>query len=149
MKLAFVLWLMHVLPQPAADPMCLATTVYLEARDQPELGQRAVAEVALRRLDSGLWGDSVCDVVTAHGQFAMATTDPRASIRNLQAWATALRIALQVESDWSLPANQRHEVVPGADSFVALDRADPDWAHSRLVAVIGDHSFYRVANLSP
>src|SRR3546814_8811104 len=60
MKLAFILWLASVLPQPVADPLCLTTTIYLEARDQPVAGQRAVAEVALRRADSGLWGNSVC-----------------------------------------------------------------------------------------
>src|SRR3546814_5939931 len=54
MKLAFILWLASVLPQPVADPLCLTTTIYLEARDQPVAGQRAVAEVALRRADSGL-----------------------------------------------------------------------------------------------
>lgn len=32
MKLSFLLWLASVLPQPAADQLCLATTVYLEAR---------------------------------------------------------------------------------------------------------------------
>ena len=46
MKLATVLWLAQLLPQPYADQACLATTVYLEARNQSELGQRAVAEVA-------------------------------------------------------------------------------------------------------
>ncbi len=57
MKLAWILWLSsNVLPQPAADSLCLSTTVYLEARDQSMRGQQAVAEVALRRRDSGLWG---------------------------------------------------------------------------------------------
>ena len=56
MKLSFLLWLASLLPQPAADPLCLATTVYLEARDQPVIGQRAVAEVALRRQADGRWG---------------------------------------------------------------------------------------------
>ena len=46
MKLAWIIWLSHVLPQPAADSLCLSTTVYLEARDQTTLGQQAVAEVA-------------------------------------------------------------------------------------------------------
>ena len=32
MKLSFLLWLAQILPQPTADPLCLATTVYLEAR---------------------------------------------------------------------------------------------------------------------
>lgn len=149
MKLALILWLMHVLPQQAADPMCLATTVYLEARGQSELGQRAVAEVAMRRLESGQWGDSVCAVVTARGQFAMATLDPRDRIRDTQAWYTALRIAMATERDWARPAGQRHEVVPGASHFAARALADPAWSQSRLVAVIGDHSFYRVANLAP
>jgi spore germination cell wall hydrolase CwlJ-like protein len=149
MKLALILWLMHVLPQQAADPMCLATTVYLEARDQPELGQRAVAEVALRRLDSGQWGDSVCKVVTARGQFAMATVDPRDRLRDTQAWIRAWRIALRTEYDWAKPADQRHEVVPGASHFADLAHATPAWSQAKLVAVIGDHSFYRVARLSP
>jgi len=70
MKLAWILWLSQLLPQPAADSLCLSTTVYLEARDQTLRGQQAVAEVALRRLDSGLWGDSMCQVVTARKQFA-------------------------------------------------------------------------------
>ena len=59
MKLAWILWLSQMLPQPAADSLCLSTTVYLEARDQTLRGQQAVAEVALRRLDSddlALWG---------------------------------------------------------------------------------------------
>ena len=70
MKLSFLLWLASFLPQSAADPLCLATTVYLEARGQSQLGQRAVAEVALRRKEDGRWGESVCEVVTAPKQFA-------------------------------------------------------------------------------
>lgn len=147
MKLALILWLVHVLPQQAADPMCLATTVYLEARDQPVLGQRAIAEVALRRRDSGEWGDSVCAVVTARGQFAMATLDPRDRLHDLSAWYTALRIAMSTERDWAMPIGQRHEVVPGASHFAARALANPAWSQSHLVAVIGDHSFYRVARL--
>ena len=42
MKLAWILWLANLLPQPAADQLCLVTTVYLEARNQSELGQRAL-----------------------------------------------------------------------------------------------------------
>ena len=55
MKLAWILWLSQVLPQPAADSLCLSTTVYLEARDQSARGQQAVAEVALRRRAGGYW----------------------------------------------------------------------------------------------
>lgn len=147
MKLAVILWLAHLLPQQAADPMCLATTVYLEARGQSELGQRAVAEVALRRRDSGLWGDTVCEVVTARGQFAMGIVSPLSPIKNLAAWDTAMRIASQAETNWALPVGERNEVVPGASHFAAMGIARPDWSTSHLVAVIGDHSFYRVQRL--
>ncbi len=144
MKLALILWLVHVLPQQAADPMCLATTVYLEARGQPELGQRAIAEVALRRRDSGVWGDSVCAVVTAPGQFAMATLDPGNRLADLGAFYTALRIAIVTQREWALPVGQRHEVVPGASHFAARTLDNPVWSKSRLVAVIGDQNFYRI-----
>src|SRR3546814_2534129 len=69
------------LPQPVADPLCLTTTIYLEARDQPVAGQRAVAEVALRRADSGLWGNSVCAVVTAHKQFEIGRASCRERVQ--------------------------------------------------------------------
>lgn len=149
MKLSFILWLAQILPQPAADPLCLATTVYLEARNQSELGQRAVAEVALRRRDSGQWGDSVCEVVTARKQFAPTIVNPGLRMKNLEAWQQAVEIAFQAQQDWRLPPGQRHEVVPGASHFAALDLANPAWAASPRVATIGDHTFFRVQRLSP
>lgn len=144
MNLALILWLAHVLPQPVADPMCLATTIYLEARGEPELGQRAIAEIALRRRDSGAWGDSVCSVVTAPGQFAMVTLDPRMRLNDLGAWISATRAALATQREWDKPLALRHEIVPGASHFAARAHDDPSWNRSRLVAVIGDQNFYRV-----
>ncbi len=149
MKLSFILWLASVLPQPAADPLCLATTVYLEARDQTELGQRAVAEVALRRRDSGQWGESVCEVVLARKQFAPTIVNPGLRMRNLEAWEKAVNVAFQAQQDWRMPAGQRNEVVPGASHFAALDLASPAWATSPRVATIGDHTFFRVQRLTP
>jgi spore germination cell wall hydrolase CwlJ-like protein len=142
MKLAMILWLAHILPQPVADPMCLATTVYLEARGQPELGQRAIAEVALRRRDSGIWGDSICSVVTAPGQFAMATLNPNQRIAEPVAALAALRIAIDSARGWSTPDGKRREIVPGANSF-GLRTAEAFPANARVVRVIGDHAFYR------
>lgn len=149
MKLSFILWLAQILPQPAADPLCLATTVYLEARDQSELGQRAVAEVALRRRDSGQWGQSACDVVTARRQFAPTIVNPGMRIGNLKAWEAAVNVAFEAQHDWTLPAGERNEVVPGASHFAALDLASPAWASSPRVATIGDHTFFRVQRLAP
>ena len=148
MKLEFLMWLASVLPQPAADPLCLATTVYLEARDQSELGQRAVAEVALRRQENGRWGDSVCEVVTAPKQFAPTLVNPGVQVGgDLEAWSRAINVALEAQKDWQQPVADRHEVVPGASHFVALGLAKPAWRNKPLVATIGDHTFLRVDKL--
>lgn len=144
MELALVFWLANLLPQPAADQVCLATTVYLEARNQSELGQRAVAEVALRRLDTGRWGDSLCDVVTAPKQFAPTLVRPDYPIVNLKAWNRAVKIALDMQTKWAVPKAQRRQIVPDADHFVASGTASPNWAQGTPVAVIGDHTFYKV-----
>ncbi|MGY1459270.1 MULTISPECIES: cell wall hydrolase [unclassified Luteimonas] len=149
MKLAWILWLASVLPPPAADSLCLSTTLYLEARDQSVLGQRAVAEVALRRADSGLWGDSVCDVVTARKQFAPTIVSPRTRLTNTEAWSQSVTIALESQRNWALPADERKEVVPGASHFLAHAIASPSWRNAYQVATIGDHTFLRVQNLKP
>ena len=144
MEMALVFWLANLLPQPVADQVCLATTVYLEARKQSELVQRAVAEVALRRLDSGRWGDSLCEVVTAPKQFAPTLVRPDYRIVNLKAWNRAVRVALDMQTNWIGPRAQRRQIVPDADHFVANAIASPNWAQGIPVAVIGDHTFYKV-----
>ncbi len=149
MKLAWILWLASVLPPQAADSLCLSTTLYLEARDQPALGQQAVAEVALRRTDSGLWGDSVCDVVTARSQFAPTIVSPRTRLRNTEAWAQAVTVAIESQRNWALPPGEREEVVPGASHFMAHAIASPSWRNAYQVATIGDHTFLRVQSLKP
>ena len=147
MKLAWILWLASVMPPSVADPLCLATTVYLEARNQSVLGQRAVAEVALRRRESGRWGDSVCAVVTAPKQFAPSLVKPDFRLANLKAWNRAVAIAFHSERVWAIPNRNRQMVVPGADHFLAHHIADADWAQGVPVAQIGDHTFYKVVNL--
>ena len=149
MKLAWILWLAHVLPQPAADSLCLSTTVYLEARDQTPLGQLAVAEVALRRRDSGLWGNNLCQVVTARKQFAPTIVSPQTRLSNADAWADAVTVALESERNWALPRAQRKLVVPGAGHFAAHAIASPSWRNAYQVATIGDHTFYKVQSLRP
>ncbi|CAA9310337.1 MAG: hypothetical protein AVDCRST_MAG71-647 [uncultured Lysobacter sp.] len=149
MKLAWIMWLATVLPPQTADTLCLSTTVYLEARDQSLRGQKAVAEVALRRRDSGLWGDSVCEVVTARKQFAPTLVSPRTRLTNVEAWDDAMDVAFDAERNWALPPGQRREIVPGASHFHAHAIAQPSWRNAYQVATIGDHTFLRVQSLKP
>ena len=147
MKLAWSLWLASILPPQAADSLCLSATLYLEARDQSVRGQQAVAEVALRREDSGLWGDSMCKVVTARKQFAPTLVSPQTRLSNTEAWAQAVTIAIESERNWALPDGQRKEIVPGASHFMAHDIASPSWRNAYQVATIGDHTFLKVQPL--
>ena len=149
MKLAWILWLASLMPPQAADSLCLSTTLYLEARNQSPLGQQAVAEVALLREESGLWGDSMCEVVTARKQFAPTIVSPRTRMNNTEAWAQAVGIAIESERNWALPVGQRTEVVPGASHFMAHAIAAPSWRNAYQVATIGDHTFLKVQKLKP
>jgi spore germination cell wall hydrolase CwlJ-like protein len=142
MKLALLLWMSSVLPQPLADQTCLATTVYLEARSEPVRGQLAVAEVALRRREQGRWGSDLCHVLRARGQFALSTTNENFKINNWQAWAKSWNVAALAMNVWALPREMRVAVVPGADHFFAAYADTPAWAVGTPMAVIGDHHFY-------
>ena len=142
MKLAWILSLASILPRPVADQTCLATTVYLEARSEPALGQLAVAEVALRRRENKRWTEDLCKVLTARGQFALSTTSLNYNIDEAQAWLRAWSIAGAAMNIWSLPQPLRMAVVPRADHFYASSITAPDWAKGPPLAVIGDHHFY-------
>ncbi len=149
MKLAWILWLASLMSPQAADSLCLSTTVYLEARNQSVRGQQAVAEVALRREESGLWGDSMCEVVTARKQFAPTILPRRTRMDNAEAWARSVSIAIESQHNWALPAGERKEIVPGASHFMAHDIAAPSWRNAYQVATIGDHTFLKVQRLKP
>lgn len=144
MKLEWLLWLTSLLPQPLAEHTCLATTIYLEARSEPALGQRAVAEVVMRRQESGRWGDTVCAVVNARGQFAQGIVSRNYLLKNPTAWMRSWSVAATTLRNWSLPVEQRELVVPQADHFYAQNIANPSWGNTQLIAVIGGHSFVRV-----
>ncbi|MFC5440323.1 cell wall hydrolase [Rhodanobacter ginsenosidimutans] len=143
MKLSMLLWLTSLLPQPVADQACLATTVYLEARSEPTLGQLAVAEVAMRRRERGRWGDTVCKVVTAPHQFATTTTPGSFDITNLEAFNKAWQIAGRSIQNWQLPVAERKMLVPRADHFATV-AITPTWSVNRAGTTIGEHRFYAV-----
>ena len=142
MKLGLLLWLASILPQPSADHICLASTIYLEARSESMIGQAAVAEVALRRRESGQWGDSLCSVLLARGQFALSKTSTNYIVDETAAWQDAWMVAGAAMRMWSLPPRWRVSLVPRADHFFAASGSTPAWAKGNPLAVIGEHAFY-------
>ena len=65
MTVKWILWLASLLPQPHADRICLATTVYLEARSEPFEGQRAVVAGV------GVALDQAVQVIAEANEFAV------------------------------------------------------------------------------
>ena len=147
MTLATLFWIAALVGGQVKEQTCLAATVYLEARDQSQRGQRAVAEVAMRRVEQGRWGDTVCEVVKARRQFAPTLVPASTPIDQPEAWSEAWRIAGEAIAMWQLPPEQRQLLVPGADHFFAHDvvRHTPSWAHRAPTVVIGDHTFVNVS----
>ncbi len=144
MKLAWILWLSSLSPAPLADPMCMATTIYLEARNQPRDGQWAIAEVALRRRDSGRYGSGLCEVLKQPKQFALTLVSPERSINDWEAFVKSWGVSVAALTNWQLPVSKRRLVVPGADHFLAYERVSAPWAVGAPLHVIGDHGFYRL-----
>ena len=144
MKLAWILWLNSLFPPPLADSTCLATTIYLEARNQSTDGQLAIAEVALRRRDSGRYGNHLCEVLMQPKQFALTLVSPEKQITEWAAYGNSWKITMEALRNWQLPEPKRRLLVPGADHFLAYERVSASWSTGEPLHVIGDHGFYRV-----
>jgi hypothetical protein len=121
----------------AGDLACLAVSIYHEARDQPRLGQQAVASVILRRVEVPRWGDTICEVVQPV-QFSFLSPDRSfPPLLERAAWRNALKVAVEALVEGPV------RVVAEADHYHA-SYVDPDWRREMLkIERIGAHIFYR------
>jgi len=122
--------------QRIADLTCLAQNLYHEARGEPEAGQRAVAEVTMNRVASGLFPATVCEVV--YSKYAFSWTElgiPAMPPRGVE-WERAVTAAEGVYD-----AEFESEV--GDAMHYHATYVAPEWARDRLpLATIGQHVFY-------
>lgn len=123
---------------------CLTSAIYYEAGNEPEDGQRAVAQVVLNRARNPIWPSSVCGVVyqgtertDLRCQFTFGCDGSMARVPAAAAWVRARRIAQEAL------AGRVYAPVGLATHYHTL-AVRPDWSGSlRPVAVIGAHIFYR------
>ena len=123
---------------------CLTSAIYYEAGNEPEEGQRAVAQVVLNRVRSQLWPDTVCGVVYEGSeradykcQFTFSCDGAMARLPAAAPWARARRVAQDAL------AGQVYAPVGLATHYHTL-AVRPVWSSSLSpVAVIGAHIFYR------
>ncbi|MGE0233152.1 MAG: cell wall hydrolase [Flavobacteriaceae bacterium] len=125
------------------DQKCLATAIYFEARGEPELGQRAVAQVVMNRVSNPTYPDSVCGVVYQNVrwhnrcQFSFACDGIPERIRDQKNWELANRIAEQ-----TLIGDSYLKAIGHATHYHAT-YVHPRWARGMdRIDKIGRHIFY-------
>ena len=131
--------------------VCLALNVYHEARDQPFIGQVAVAQVVMNRVYDDRYPDHPCEVVfqgptyswkpdfpVRHRcQFSWYCDGKSDKVYDEDASRQALTIAHGVYYD------DLDDFVEGATHYHAT-YVLPEWAESKTPVVqIGQHMFYR------
>ena len=124
--------------------MCLAMAIYFEARSEPVVGQFAVAEVIVNRVDSPRFPDEVCAVVQQDlgpeawdCQFSFYCDGRPEKIDDERAWAVAQAIARDV-----LEVPNAPDVTGGALFYHTVD-VSPKWSRDmRETAVYGRHIFF-------
>tara|TARA_A100001515_G_scaffold51860_2_gene40917 strand:+ start:217 stop:636 length:420 start_codon:yes stop_codon:yes gene_type:complete len=131
--------------------MCLALNIYHEARDQPFIGQVAVAQVVMNRVRDDRYPDDVCGVVYQGPTYSWKPNFP---VRNrcqfswycdgksdktpdTEAFEIAKMIAVGVYN------GNLGDFVEGATHYHAT-YVLPEWAETKYKTVqIGEHVFYR------
>lgn len=116
--------------------MCLALTVYHEARGEPVEGQNAVAHVVMNRVADKRWSSNVCEVTRQRRQFSwVRRANPLPD--DEKAWNTAVVIANAALEGRSMDSTK------GATHYHSI-WIMPRWARKmKPTKGIGNHVFYR------
>ena len=123
-----------------AEIDCLAQVTYHESRGEPDRGKIAVAQVALNRVKSGEYPDSVCAVVRQRSrntcQFSWVCENKRVNKKS-EDFRRERKLAAAVYH------GKVDDVARGATHFHNRT-VKPSWARKfKLTARIGNHFFYR------
>lgn len=119
------------------DKACLVENIYREAGGESYEGKLAVAQVTLQRLASKKFGNTICKVVYAQGQFSWTIPGRKPRInKSSKNWKDSVKAAE------SALTGKRIKKISGAYSFHPKGRK-PKWARmKRRLGEIGRHVFY-------
>lgn len=117
---------------------CMTEAIYYEARNQSELGQKAVAHVIINRTKSDKYPKSVCEVVHQKEKHTCQFTyfcEKHNTKIDMPSLEEAQKIAVDVleknESDFTEGAMYYHTI-----------KVHPLWKNVKFAFNIGDHMFY-------
>jgi hypothetical protein len=122
---------------------CLTDAIYYEAANEPDAGQRAVAQVIINRMRHPTYPNSICGVIyqgseRATGcQFSYSCDGSMARIPAQAAWLRGQRVAMQALAGYVFAP-------VGTATHYHATYVYPYWAPSlNYVGTIGAHRFYR------
>jgi N-acetylmuramoyl-L-alanine amidase len=113
------------------DERCLAMAIYYESRGEILDGQYAVADVVLNRVESDLYPNDVCSVITQRNQFHFTPRVPRTN----DYWQRSVDLARDI-----LDNGTSRGITSGSLFFQVSPRVPP-YANERIIT-IGNHSFF-------
>ena len=131
--------------------MCMATNIYHEAKNQPMVGQIAVAQVVMNRVKDSRYPNNVCDVIKQgltykNGKVVLGKCqfswycDGKKDDVNMKSekWQNSIRYASMVMTN-----KITLDVTEGATHYHAT-YVRPAWARTKTKTVrINRHIFYR------
>ena len=131
--------------------MCMAANIYHEAKNQSMLGQFAVAQVVMNRVEDERYPDTVCEVVKQgltykNGKVVIGKCQfswycdgkPDEPRRKSKAWSNAIRHASIIMGE-----SINLDVTDGATHYHA-SYVRPSWARTKTRTTrIDKHIFYR------
>ena len=121
---------------------CMTQAIYYEAANEPENGQRAVAQVVLNRVRHRAFPNSVCGVIyqgshlSTGCQFTFTCDGSLARVPAPKQWAQARKIAAEAL------AGEVYRPI-GDATFYHATYVSPDWSGLDQIEQIGLHIFYR------
>ena len=125
----------------AKDMHCLAMNIFNEAGVEDRAGKIAVAQVTLNRLNTGKWGNTICDVVYAKAQFSW-TRDRKKRWKQPKGdlWNASVAIAADF-----VHKGRRVKGLEGSGFYHTDYIKQPTWAiDMKVVHRVGSHIFYGV-----
>jgi hypothetical protein len=126
----------------ASETSCLAEAIYYEARGEGMLGERAIAEVVVRRTHRAGFPHSICGVVHqgvgTSCQFSFVCDGTLDRPKAVSEWRRAVGLATRIITG-AVPLTN---LTDGAISFHAAS-IEANWPGLVRTVQIGNHVFYR------
>ena len=124
------------------DVKCLTDNIYFEARNEKDIGKKAVALVTLNRLKEDEYPNTICRIVHQRngGNCQFSWTCSKVRVTDLYTYNKCRSIAKQVLMNYEV----MHDVTKGATNFHRRD-IQPTWAkRTKRTVIIGKHIFYKL-----